>query len=111
MPQRGVHNVHDQFSFTSNPQFIFHDSPGFEAGGEQELHDVLSFIHEMAKATEVKDQIHAIWYILIFIIPLDGALATNNVFRFCFAPDVSRPLLELEQMFFNEQHARNGKIA
>ena len=40
-----------------------------------------------------------------------GALATNDVFRFCFAPDVSRPLLELEQRFFNEQRGGNGKIA
>jgi hypothetical protein len=42
------------------------------------------------------------WYIV---------LESDMVFRFCFAPDVSRPLLELEQMFFNsEQHGGNGKI-
>jgi len=58
--------VYDEFSFKSNPQFIFHDSPGFEAGGEQELQDVLSFIQEKAKAKEVKDQIHAIWCVLFF---------------------------------------------
>ncbi|KAF8325361.1 hypothetical protein F5887DRAFT_1202439, partial [Amanita rubescens] len=104
--QRGIHNVQEEFSFKSNPQFIFHDSPGFEAGGEQELQDVLSFIQEKAKATEVKDQIHAIWCV---ILPLCGS-ATDNVFRFCFAPDVSRPLLELEQRFFNEQYCGNGKI-
>jgi hypothetical protein len=45
-----------------------------------------------------------------FIIPLYGALLTNNAFRFCFAPDVSRPLLELEQKFFNEQRDVHGKI-
>jgi len=59
--------VYDEFSFKSNPQFIFHDSPGFEAGGEQELQDVLSFIQEKAKAREVKDQIHAIWCVLSFL--------------------------------------------
>jgi hypothetical protein len=53
--------VNDEFSFKSNPQFIFHDSPGFEAGGVQELQDVLSFLQKKAKAKEVKDQIHAIW--------------------------------------------------
>jgi len=42
--------VYDKFSFKSNPQFIFHDSPGFEAGGEQEFQDVLSFIQKKAKA-------------------------------------------------------------
>jgi len=45
-----------------------------------------------------------------FIIPLHGGLATDDVFRFCFAPDISRPLLELEQTFFNEQRGGNGKI-
>jgi len=59
--------VYDEFSFKSNPQFIFHDSPGFEAGGEQELQDVLSFIQERGKVNEVKDQIHAIWSVLSFI--------------------------------------------
>ena len=59
--------MYDEFSFKSNPQFIFHDSPGFEAGGEQELQDVLSFLQEKAKANEVKDQIHAIWCVLSFL--------------------------------------------
>jgi len=58
--------VYDEFSFESNPQFIFHDSPGFEAGGEQELQEVLSFIQEKAKVNGVKDQIHAIWCVLFF---------------------------------------------
>ncbi|KIM38961.1 hypothetical protein M413DRAFT_29553 [Hebeloma cylindrosporum] len=88
--QRGEHDVNVSFSFTSNPGFIFHDSPGFEAGGEEELQNVLSFIQKKAKAREVKDQIHAIW--------------------FCFAPDVSRPLLELEQRFFNEQRGGNVPV-
>ncbi|KAG6823926.1 hypothetical protein H0H92_008584, partial [Tricholoma furcatifolium] len=57
---RGSHNVRDEFSFKNNPEFIFHDSPGFEAGGEKELETVMSFIEEKAKSLEVKDQIHAI---------------------------------------------------
>ena len=59
--------MYDEFSFKSNPQFIFHDSPGFEAGGEQERQDVLSFIQEKGKANDVKDQIHAIWCVLCFL--------------------------------------------
>ncbi|KIM38992.1 hypothetical protein M413DRAFT_447350 [Hebeloma cylindrosporum] len=88
--QRGEHDVNVSFSFKSNPEFIFHDSPGFEAGGEEELQNVLSFIQKKGKAREVKDQIHAIW--------------------FCFAPDVSRPLVELEQRFFNEQRGGNVPV-
>ncbi|KAG6808444.1 hypothetical protein H0H92_004100 [Tricholoma furcatifolium] len=58
---RGNHNVHDEFTFKNNPGFIFHDSPGFEAGGEKELKTVMSFIEERAKCRDVMHQIHAIW--------------------------------------------------
>ena len=61
--------MYDEFSFESNPRFIFHDSPGFEAGGDQELQEVLSFLQEKAKVTDVKDQIHAIWCVLLFAYP------------------------------------------
>jgi len=44
----------------------------------------------------------------VFFLPDQGA--TDRAFRFCFAPDVSRPLLGLEQRFFNEQSGLNGKI-
>jgi len=37
-------------------------------------------------------------------------LATDDAFRFCFAPNISRPLLELEMRFFNEQFSGKGKI-
>ena len=59
--------MYDEFSFRSNPQFIFHDAPGFEAGDEQVLQDVLSFIQEKARANEVEDQIHAIWCVSSFL--------------------------------------------
>ena len=98
--------MYDEFSFKSNPQFIFHDSPGFEAGGDKELQEVLSFLQEKAKVNDVKDQIHAIWCVLL-ILPSSGII--DNVSRFCFTPDVCRPLLGLEQRFFNEQLGRNSK--
>ncbi|TFK69254.1 hypothetical protein BDN72DRAFT_768221 [Pluteus cervinus] len=59
--QRGVHDIRRAFTFASNPGFLFHDSAGFEAGGEKELKDVQAFIAERAKANEVEDQLHAIW--------------------------------------------------
>ncbi|TFK69256.1 hypothetical protein BDN72DRAFT_840754 [Pluteus cervinus] len=85
--KRGVHDIRRAFTFASNPGFLFHDSAGFEAGGEKELKDVQAFIAERAKANEVKDQLHAIW--------------------FCFEPNTSRPLLELEDRFFNEEQPQN----
>ncbi|KAG5651691.1 hypothetical protein H0H81_007803 [Sphagnurus paluster] len=56
--ERGIHDVRRSFSFKSNPGFIFHDSPGFEAGGEEELKAVMNFIQESSKAKDVDDQIH-----------------------------------------------------
>ncbi|KDR76573.1 hypothetical protein GALMADRAFT_267622 [Galerina marginata CBS 339.88] len=88
--KRGEHNIRHSFTFKSNPGFIFHDSPGFEAGGEEELKDVMTFIQQCSKAKNVDDQIHVIW--------------------FCFDPDVSRPLLPLEKKFFNEDRAWNVPI-
>jgi len=61
--QRGIHDINRPFAFTTNPQFIFHDSPGFEAGDKTQLEQVQAFIAERARSTEVNDQLHAIWSI------------------------------------------------
>ena len=50
--------------FKSNPRFIFHDSRGFEAGGDTELENVKAFITERSKNVELQDQVHAIWYVV-----------------------------------------------
>ncbi|KAH9029953.1 hypothetical protein EDB85DRAFT_2074375 [Lactarius pseudohatsudake] len=84
---RGIHDIDRPFAFASNPQFIFHDSPGFETGDESQLKKVQSFIEKRAKSTKVDDQLHAIW--------------------FCFIPNKSRFLLDLEKRFFNEQRTGN----
>ncbi|PPQ88121.1 hypothetical protein CVT25_004905 [Psilocybe cyanescens] len=88
--RRGMHDIHRAFRFKSNPKFIFHDSAGFEAGGEEELKAVMDFIEKCSKASIVDDQIHIIW--------------------FCFDPDVSRPLLDLEVKFFNEKRKWNVPV-
>ena len=59
--QRGIHDIDRAFIFASNPQFIFHDSPGFEAGDEREPKQVQSFIEKRARSTDVDDQLDAIW--------------------------------------------------
>ena len=47
--------------FETNPGFIFHDSRGFEAGGDRELKLVQEFIAQRSKAKDVNEQLHAIW--------------------------------------------------
>ncbi|KAG6871990.1 hypothetical protein C0995_014089 [Termitomyces sp. Mi166 len=87
---RGIHDINRPFAFRSNPQFIFHDSPGFETGDESQLKKVQNFIKERAKVTDVQEQLHAIW--------------------FCFTPNKTRFLLELEEKFFNEDSWSNVPV-
>ena len=47
--------------FKSNPGFIFHDSRGFEAGGDDELRIVKDFVVQRARQRKLGDQLHAIW--------------------------------------------------
>ncbi|KAF7343568.1 GTP-binding protein [Mycena sanguinolenta] len=78
--QRGLHDIDNQLIFKSNPQFIFHDSRGFEGGSADEIEKVTAFIERRAKTWKLSEQLHAIWYCL----PTDG----------------NRPLLEAEDRFF-----------
>ena len=67
--QRGVHDIEHQITYPGS-NFVFHDSEGFEAGASKEMEIVWRFIEKRSIATEVKDQLHAIWYlILILCIP------------------------------------------
>jgi len=62
--QRSIHDILCPFAFESNPQFIFHDSPGFEAGDDRQLKEVQAFIEKRAKSNEPNDQLHAIWSVV-----------------------------------------------
>ncbi|KAG1900283.1 uncharacterized protein F5891DRAFT_932689, partial [Suillus fuscotomentosus] len=81
--KRGNHDINNEMVFRSNPGFVFHDSCGFEAGSEEEFENMKKFISERAHATELEEQIHAIWY----CIPLD---------------DPSRTFQRSEEKFFQE---------
>ncbi|KAG6905761.1 hypothetical protein DXG01_000853 [Tephrocybe rancida] len=87
---RGIHDINRPFMFASNPQFIFHDSPGFEAGDESQLKKVQLFIKECAMATDPNEQLHAIW--------------------FCLKLDKVRFMLDLEKRFFTEDRVGNAPV-
>jgi hypothetical protein len=59
--QRGEHDIENEMVFRNNPGFIFHDSRGFEAGGESEFDKVKAFITSRSKEVKLKNQLHAIW--------------------------------------------------
>jgi hypothetical protein len=39
-----MHNIDDELVFTNHDGYIFHDSRGLEAGGEEELKIVQDFV-------------------------------------------------------------------
>ncbi|KAF8345415.1 hypothetical protein F5887DRAFT_1282650 [Amanita rubescens] len=79
--ERGTHNIEHQITYHGS-NFIFHDSEGFESGATEELEHVWKFIGKRSTTTELKDQLHAIWY--------------------CVPMDSPRPLLSAELDFFNK---------
>ncbi|KAG1723323.1 hypothetical protein EDB19DRAFT_1859079 [Suillus lakei] len=66
---RGEHHIKNEMVFRHNPGFVFHDSCGFEAGGESEFNKVKAFIAERSRKTDIKKRLHVIWY----CIPMDEA--------------------------------------
>jgi hypothetical protein len=64
--QRGIHDIENQITYPGN-NFIFHDSQGFESGGNKELIDVWNFIEKRSAMTALRDQLHAIWYALLIL--------------------------------------------
>ncbi|KAF8739396.1 hypothetical protein AX14_009768 [Amanita brunnescens Koide BX004] len=79
--QRGIHDIEHQITYPGS-NFIFHDSQGFEAVSSEEMGIVWKFIEKRSAATELRDQLHAIWY--------------------CIPMDSPRPLLSTELEFFNK---------
>jgi hypothetical protein len=61
--QRGEHNIEDELVFTNHTGYIFHDSRGFEAGGERELEIVQDFVRRKSREIRLEDRLHAIWFV------------------------------------------------
>ncbi|KAF8335090.1 hypothetical protein F5887DRAFT_1079402 [Amanita rubescens] len=78
--ERGIHDIEHQITY-SGSNFIFHDSQGFESGATEELEMAWEFIEKKAAETELKNQLHAIWY--------------------CIPMDSPRPILPTELEFFS----------
>ncbi len=57
-----MHDIEHQITYHGS-NFIFHDSQGFESGATGELEVVWEFIKKRAAEAELKDQLHAIWYL------------------------------------------------
>ena len=62
LSQRGEHDIDDELVFSNHTGYIFHDSPGIESGGTEELDIVKGFIQRKAGASRLKSRLHAIWF-------------------------------------------------
>jgi len=83
--ERGLHDINHQITYPGS-NFIFHDSQGFESGSTDELKAVWKFIRTRSAETELKNQLHVIWY--------------------CIPMDSPRPILPAELEFFNKGTGR-----
>jgi hypothetical protein len=61
--QRDGHNIYDELVFGNHRGYIFHDSGGFEAGGEDELKTVQEFVRSKSREKQLKRRLHAIWFV------------------------------------------------
>jgi hypothetical protein len=62
-----MHNIEDELIFTNHDGYIFHDSRGFEAGGEEELQIVQDFVRRKSREGRLEDRLHAIWFVPLAI--------------------------------------------
>ncbi|KAF8334509.1 hypothetical protein F5887DRAFT_892640 [Amanita rubescens] len=83
--ERGLHDIEHQITYPGS-NFIFHDSQGFESGSTEELEVAWNFIEKRSAETELKNQLHAIWY--------------------CIPMDSPRPILPAELEFFDKGTGR-----
>ncbi|KAJ8589311.1 hypothetical protein M405DRAFT_767902 [Rhizopogon salebrosus TDB-379] len=88
---RGYHDINNALMFQSNPGFVFHDSCGFEAGGEDEFKKMKRFVSERASMRKLDERIHAIWY----CIPMD---------------EYHRAITTAEERFFSECDTSNVPV-
>jgi hypothetical protein len=88
-----MHNIEDELVFTNHIGYIFHDSRGFEAGGEDELKIVQDFVRRKSRERKLKDRLHAIWFVPLGIY---NCKFTKLLVRYCVPMDNVRPGLDLK---------------
>jgi len=71
-----MHDIEDELVFTNHDGYIFHDSRGFEAGGEEELKIVQEFVRRKSGEKLLEDKLHAIWF-----VPLVSTISNSQIPR------------------------------
>jgi hypothetical protein len=88
-----MHNIKDELIFTNHDGYIFHDSRGFEAGGEEELQIVQDFVRRKSREGRLADRLHVIWFVPLGIY---NCKFTKLHARYCIPMDKVPPELDLK---------------
>ena len=59
----GVSNIDTEIIGSENGRFVMHDSQGFEHGEGNNLQKVIDFLKARKDMPNVRDQVHAVWYV------------------------------------------------
>ena len=62
--QRGIHDINHELVFSSNPGFIFHDSPGLESGSQDEKKNIEAFIADRCGRPKMDERLHLIMWVI-----------------------------------------------
>lgn len=62
---RGEADIDKEFIARENNKFVVHDSSGFESGDTNGVSIVKDFIARRSQMSDLKDKVHAIWYVLV----------------------------------------------
>jgi hypothetical protein len=93
--QRGLHDIDDELIFKNHTGYIFHDSRGFEAGGQDELKIVQDFVRRKSQEERLNDRLHAIWFVSSGI-----CLKFRKVGSQVLHPDGQRPTVARFEAFW-----------
>ena len=66
--EAGVSNINTAIIASENGRFVLHDSQGFEHGEGDNFEKVVDFLKARKDMPNVRDQVHAVWYVFRFSI-------------------------------------------
>ena len=61
--EAGVSDINTPIIASENGRFVLHDSQGFEHGEGANFKKVVDFLKARKDMPNVRDQVHAVWYV------------------------------------------------
>ncbi|KAI1418825.1 hypothetical protein F5Y12DRAFT_721615 [Xylaria sp. FL1777] len=59
---QGVHDINKAFESPNHPGLLIHDSRGWQAGSDTELHEIAKFLRHRAFQKNLAEALHVIWF-------------------------------------------------